>query len=51
MKKKLQREGFYSEMRKKEFFRGKSETRRLEKAAGRRRHLKALKKRFDEHGF
>ena len=51
LKKKLQREGFYSEMRKKEFFRVKSETRRLEKAAGRRRHLKALKKRFEEHGF
>ena len=51
MKKKLQREGFYSEMRKKEFFRGKSETRRLEKAAGRRRYLRNQQKLKESRGY
>ena len=51
LKKKLQKEGFYTTLRSKEFFRSKSEKRRLEKAAGRKRHLKALKKRMDELGY
>ena len=51
LKKKLQKEGFFSEIRKREFFRTRSEKRRLAKAAGRRRHLKAIQKRLDEQGF
>ena len=51
LKKKLQKEGFYSELRSREFFRSKGEKRRLAKAAGRKRHLKALKKRMEEYGF
>ena len=51
LKKKLQKEGFYSEIRNREFHRTKGEKRRLAKAAGRKRHLKTLKKRMDEVGF
>ena len=40
LKKKLQREGFYTELREREFYKTKGEKRRLAKAAGRRRHLK-----------
>ena len=38
LKKKLQKEGFYTTLRSKEFFRSKSEKRRLQKDAGRKRH-------------
>tara|TARA_A100001015_G_C14742896_1_gene614417 strand:- start:45 stop:248 length:204 start_codon:yes stop_codon:yes gene_type:complete len=51
LKKKLQKEGFYTTLRSKEFFRSKSEKKRLQKAAGRKRHLKALKKRMEELGY
>ena len=51
LKKKLQKEGFYTTLRSKEFFRSKSEKKRLAKAAGRKRHLKALKKRIEELGY
>ena len=51
LKKKLQKEGFYTTLRSKEFFRSKSEKKRLEKAAGRKRHLKALKKRMEDLGY
>lgn len=51
LKKKLQKEGFYSELRGREFYRSRGEKRRLAKAAGRKRHLKALKKRMDDLGY
>jgi len=51
LKKKLQKEGFYTTLRSKEFFRTKSEKKRLQKAAGRKRHLKSLKKRMEELGY
>tara|TARA_B100001540_G_C15669217_1_gene579327 strand:- start:712 stop:915 length:204 start_codon:yes stop_codon:yes gene_type:complete len=51
LKKKLQKEGFYSELRNREFYRSRGEKRRLAKAAGRKRHLKAMKKRMEELGF
>lgn len=51
LKKKLQKEGFYTTLRSKEFYRSRSEKRRLEKAAGRKRHLKAMKKRMEELGY
>ena len=51
LKKKLQREGFYTELREREYHRTKGEKRRLAKAAGRKRHLKEMQKRIDENGF
>ena len=51
LKKKLQREGFYTELREREFYKTKGEKRRLAKAAGRRRHFKELEKREEEFGF
>jgi small subunit ribosomal protein S21 len=51
LKKKLQKEGFYTTLRSKEFYRSRSEKRRLEKAAGRKRYQKAMKKRMDELGY
>ena len=45
LKKKLQDDGFYTEMRERERFKSKGEKRRLEKAAGRRRYIKSLEKR------
>jgi small subunit ribosomal protein S21 len=51
LKKKLQREGFYTEMREREHYRSKGEKKRLAKAAGRRRYQKNLEKRMEEHGF
>ena len=51
LKKKLQEDGFYTEIRERERFRSKGEKRRLEKAAGRRRYLKSLEKRKVELGY
>ena len=51
LKKKLQKEGFYSELRNREFYRSRGEKRRLAKDAGRKRHLKDIKKRMEELGF
>ena len=51
LKKKLQREGFYTELREREFHKTKGEKKRLAKAAGRRRHLRALKKRKEELNY
>ena len=51
LKKKLQKEGFYSELREREYHRTKGEKKRLAKAAGRRRWLKAEAKRKEEQGF
>ena len=51
LKKKLQQDGVFNEMRNKEHHRTKGEKKRLAKAAGRRRWLKEQQKRFDEHGY
>ena len=51
LKKKLQQDGFYTEMREREYYRSKGEKKRLEKAAGRQRWLKDNGKRLDEYGF
>ena len=51
LKKKLQMDGSYAEMREREHFRSKGEKRRLAKAAGRRRHLKLLESRKIEFGY
>mgnify|MGYP003644193775 FL=1 len=51
LKKKLQREGFYTELREREYHQTKGEKKRLAKAAGRRRCLKELKTRFDDYGY
>ena len=51
LKKKLQRDGFYTEMREREHYRSKGEKRRLKKSAGRNRWLKEQRKRLDEYGL
>lgn len=51
LKKKLQEDGYYTEIRERERFKSKGEKRRLEKAAGRRRYLKSLEKRKVELGY
>ena len=51
LKKKLQEDGFYTEIRERERFKSKGEKRRLENAAGRRRYLKSLEKRKIELGY
>ena len=51
LKKNLQKEGFYRELKSREFFRSKSEKRRLSKAAGRMRHLMLLRKRKQEQNY
>ena len=51
LKKKVQDDGFDTEIRERERFRSKGEKRRLEKAAGRRRYLKSLEKRKIELGY
>jgi ribosomal protein S21 len=51
LKKKLQREGFYTELREREYHQTKGEKKRLAKAAGRRRCLKELKTRFEDNGY
>ena len=51
LKKKLQEDGYYTEIRERERFKSKGEKRRLEKAAGRRRYLKSLEKRKIELGY
>ena len=51
LKKKLQQDGLFKEMRRKEYHETKGEKRRREKAAGRQRWLKDNNKRLDEYGF
>ena len=51
LKKKLQVDGLFNELREREHFVSKSEKRRRAKAAGRRRVLKDQKKRREELGF
>ena len=51
LKKKLQQDGVYTEMREREYYRSKGEKKRLAKAAGRRRWLKEREKKFNEFGY
>ena len=51
LKKKLQRDGFYTEMREREHHSTKGEKRRRKKASGRQRWLKEQATRLEEHGF
>jgi len=50
LKKKLQLDGLFNEMREREHFVSKGEKRRRAKAAGRRRFQKEEKKRREEMG-
>ena len=51
LKKKLQIDGLFNELREREHFTSKSEKRRRAKAAGRRRVLKDQRKRKEELGL
>tara|TARA_Y100000310_G_scaffold26051_1_gene24884 strand:- start:1008 stop:1211 length:204 start_codon:yes stop_codon:yes gene_type:complete len=51
LKKKLQQDGLFNELREREHFISKGEKRRRAKAAGRRRCLKEQQKRKEELGF
>ena len=51
LKKKLQNEGFFNELRKREFYESKGEKERRKRSAGKRRAYKALEKRQQEQGF
>ena len=51
LKKKLQDDGFFNELRKREYYISKGEKRRLAKAAGKRRVQKENEKRLEEYGF
>tara|TARA_Y100001937_G_C7060776_1_gene303618 strand:+ start:629 stop:862 length:234 start_codon:yes stop_codon:yes gene_type:complete len=48
LKKRMQTEGVFNELRAKTYFTAKSEKRRLAKAAGRRRWLKKIEKQKQE---
>ena len=50
-KKKLQQDGLFNELRKREFFESKGTKRRRAKAAGKRRAQKDQQKRLEEFGF
>ena len=51
LKKKLQQEGRFNELRKREHFESKGTKRRRAKAAGKRRAQKEQQKRLEEFGF
>jgi len=51
LKKKLQDDGFFNELRKREYYMTRSEKRRLAKAAGKRRIQKENEKKLEEYGF
>ena len=51
LKKKLQNEGVFNELRERTSFKTRGERRRLEKAAGRRRYLRNQKKLKDARGY
>ena len=51
LKKKMLDDGFFNELRKREYYTSKGEKRRLAKAAGKRRVQKEKEKRFEEFGF
>ena len=51
LKKKLQQDGLFNEMRNREAYETKGEKRLRKKASGRQRWLKEQKKRLEEYGF
>jgi len=51
LKKKLQQDGMFNELRKREFFESRGTKRRHAKAAGKRRAQKETQKRLEEFGF
>ena len=51
LKKRMQTEGIFNEIRERTHFKTKGEKKRLAKSAGKRRHLKSLEKRMEEHGY
>jgi len=51
LKKKLQEDGIFNELRNREYFIAKGEKRRRAKAAGRRRAQKETQKKLEEFGF
>ena len=51
LKKKMQNEGIFNELRESTGFKSRGERRRLEKAAGRRRYLKKQQKLKDSRGY
>ena len=51
LKKKMQNEGIFNELRERTGFKSRGERRRLEKAAGRRRYLKKQQKLKNSRGY
>ena len=51
LKKKLTEDGFFNELREREFYMSRGEKRRKERAAAKRRQKKNLEKRMEEHGY
>ncbi len=51
LKKKLQNEGVFNELRERTGFKSRGEKRRLEKAAGRRRYLRNQQKLKESRGY
>ena len=51
LKKKMQNEGIFNELRERTGFKSRGERRRLEKTAGRRRYLKKQQKLKDSRGY
>ena len=51
LKKKLQQDGIFNELRNREHFESKGEKRRKAQAAAKRRQEKAIQKRLEEFGF
>ena len=51
LKKKMQNEGIFNELRERTGFKSRGERRRLEKAAGRRRYLKKQQKLKEARGY
>ena len=51
LKKKLQEDGLFNELRKREFAMSRAEKRRKADAASKRRTEKKLKKRMEEKGY
>ena len=51
LKKKMENEGIFNELRERTGFKSRGEKRRLERAAGRRRYLKKQQKLKDARGY
>ncbi len=51
LKKKLQQDGIFNELRNREYFVSKGEKRRKTQAAAKRRQEKSIQKRLEEFGF